>query len=411
MARVRMTGAAETPAVEREWRSTSLISAADVGQANRGRILQALFDLGPTSRAELARHAGVNRATITGIVQPLIEAGFLVEGEPLPAGDAGGKPARPLKFSAGAPRVVAVELLPGLVRCALVSLTGEVADEQRVRLPSDLGSAEPIIEALTTCVGRTLEAATQRPMGIGVAVGGMVDTDRGSIVSVALTPVLAGVALGPLLERRFGLPVALDHHPRAILLGDRWFGVGRGARSFAVIFTGEGLGGALLLDGHLYRGARGAGGELGHTFVKVDGDVCRCGRRGCWETIASLVWLRREAAELGLPDAAEMESRRLVALVDEGVPGAASLFELYARNIAVGVANLQQTVAPNLIVLHGDVVGGGERMLRAIDRHLRDLLPMRPDGRVELVLGDPEDHATLRGAAGLVLSQQLQFML
>ncbi|MBV9636798.1 MAG: winged helix-turn-helix domain-containing protein, partial [Methylobacteriaceae bacterium] len=109
-----------------ERRSHSLISPADVGQANRGRILQALFDLGPTSRAELARNAGVNRATITGIVQPLIEEGVLVEGEPLPAGGLGGKPARPLEFSPHAPRVVGVKLMPGAVRSALVSWTGEV---------------------------------------------------------------------------------------------------------------------------------------------------------------------------------------------------------------------------------------------------------------------------------------------
>jgi hypothetical protein len=74
----------------------------------------------------------------------------------------------------------------------------------------------------------------------------------------------------------------LDHHPRALLVGDRWFGKGRGAAQFAVIYTGEVLGGAFYFDGHLYRGVAGAGGELGHTFVQVEGELCRCGRRGCW---------------------------------------------------------------------------------------------------------------------------------
>src|SRR5213593_4409475 len=76
-----------------------LLSSSLVGSANRGRVLQALFDLGPTSRAALARHAGVNRTTISGIVQPLLDQQLLVEGEPVPASDAGGKPARPLWFS------------------------------------------------------------------------------------------------------------------------------------------------------------------------------------------------------------------------------------------------------------------------------------------------------------------------
>ena len=93
-------------------------------------------------------------------------------------------------------------------------------------------------------------------------------------------------------DREFDLPVRLDHHPRALLVGVRWFGKGRGAAQFAVIYTGEVLGGAFYFDERLYRGVAGAGGELGHTFVQVGGELCRCGRRGCWDTIATLSWLR-----------------------------------------------------------------------------------------------------------------------
>jgi predicted NBD/HSP70 family sugar kinase len=216
--------------------------------------------------------------------------------------------------------------------------------------------------------------------------------------------------LGELLEKRFRLPVYIDHHPRAMLLGDRWFGVGRGVRNFAAIFTGEVLGGALLLDGHLYRGPHGAGGELGHTFVQIDGEVCRCGRRGCWETIGTLGWLRQRAREAKLPDPDKINSGRLTELAARSEP-AADLLERYARNIAYGIANLQQTLAPNIFVLHGDAVAGGERMRAAIEAHVRDLVPEHPGGRPEIKLGDPEDQATLRGAAGLILSQQLQFMV
>ena len=75
-------------------RTQGLISSSAIGLANRGRVLQVLFDLGPTSRAELARHVGVNRATITGIIQPLIDQGLLVDGDPLPSKVSGGKPAK-----------------------------------------------------------------------------------------------------------------------------------------------------------------------------------------------------------------------------------------------------------------------------------------------------------------------------
>jgi predicted NBD/HSP70 family sugar kinase len=193
-------------------------------------------------------------------------------------------------------------------------------------------------------------------------------------------------------------------------VGDRWFGQGRGIPQFAVVYTGEVLGGALYFDGHLYRGAAGAGGELGHTFVQVDGELCRCGRRGCWDTIATLGWLRREAQKAGLTQAEQMNSGMLAELAasDEG---AARLLDRYARNVAIGIANLQQTLAPGYFILHGDVVLGGDIMLNAVANHVRALVPARPGGMIEIIAGDAGDQAALLGAAGLVLSDMLQFSI
>jgi predicted NBD/HSP70 family sugar kinase len=392
-------------------RNQGLISSSAIGLANRGRVLQVLFDLGPTSRAELARHVGVNRATITGIIQPLIDQGLLVDGDPLPSREGGGKPAKPLWFADDAAPICAVLLMHDSVQCCLVSLNGTITAEARADFPPDADKVEILARIVFATISRTLALAHRPPLGIGVAAGGMIDTDKGSIVAVNLAPLLVHFPLGEELTRRFALTTRVDHHPRALLVGDRWFGIGRGKRNFAVIYTGEVLGGAIFLDGHLYRGPAGAGGELGHTFVQVDGAICRCGRRGCWETIATLGWLRREAELVGLASAQEMDSPRLVALVEKGSAGAAELLDRYARNVAIGIANLQQTMAPNFIVLHGDVVGGGPRLLAAITRHVRELVPWRPGGDIELVMGDLEDRAALRGAAGLVLSELLHFTL
>ncbi|MGJ4857851.1 ROK family protein [Labrys sp. La1] len=399
----------DTPRLET--RRQGLISSTSIGLANRGRVLQVLFDLGPTSRADLARHVGVNRATITGIIQPLIDQGMLVEGEPLPSKEGGGKPARPIWFSEDAAPICAVLLMHDGVHCCLVSLDGTIAAEVRAPFPEDPATVEPLIDILFDCVRQVLDLAHRPPLGIGVAAGGMIDTDTGTIVAVNLAPLLDGFPLGPTLARRFGLPVRVDHHPRALLVGDRWFGIGRGKRNFAVIYTGDVLGGAIFLDGHLYRGPAGAGGELGHTFVQVDGTTCRCGRRGCWETIATVGWLRGQARQRNLPSPDTLDSRSLAALAAENGGAAAGLLDLYARNIAIGIANLQQTMAPNFFVLHGDVAGAGAALLAAITAHVRDLVPWRPGNDIQLVMGDLEDRAALKGAAGLILSELLHFAL
>ena len=409
----RWTKDEEEPAAETRTASPgrALLSSSMVGSANRGRVLQALFDLGPTSRAELARLAGVNRTTISGIVQPLLDQQVLVEGDPIRPSEAGGKPARPLWFSPDARPICGMMLMPDAVHTCLVTLAGTISSEQSVAFPSDSPELGDIKRAIELCTSRTLAEARRQPLGIGVAVGGMVDTDRRAIIAVNLAPVLNGFALGDMLTNRYGLPAQLDHHPRALLVGDRWFGKGRGMQNFAAVYTGEVLGGALYLGGHLYRGPSGAGGELGHTFVQVDGELCTCGRRGCWETIATLGWLRRQARAIGIDAPDTIHSRRLVELAAAGAPGAAGLLDLYARNVAVGIANLQQTVAPNFYILHGDVVGGGEIMAEAIARHVHALVPSRSGGDVSFAIGETEDRAALLGAAGLVLSELLQFPL
>ena len=388
-----------------------LLSSSVVGTANRGLVIQALFDLGPTSRVELARHARVNRTTISGIVQHLIDNDVLVETEPGRPKRSGGKPARPLWFSPSARPICGVLLMPDAVRACLVALDGTIIGENRVALPRGDGPVAPLIRAIKKSVRSALTAAARRPLGVGVAVGAMVDTDQGSIVTMNLAPSLDGYPLAEELRREFDLPVRLDHHPRALVVGDRWFGKGRGAAQFAVIYTGEVLGGAFYFDGHLYRGVAGAGGELGHTFVQIGGELCRCGRRGCWDTIATLSWLRREAKAAGLPEPGQMNSGSLMRLAVDGDLRATELADRYAHNIAVGIANVQQTLAPNQYILHGDAVLGGAPMIERIATHVRYLVPSRPGLNIEISAGEPGDRAALLGAAGLVLSDLLQLSI
>jgi hypothetical protein len=118
------------------WPGRSLLSSSTVGSANRGRVLQTLFDLGPTSRAELARLAGVNRTTISGIVQPLLDQQVLVEGRPIRPSEAGGKPARPLWFSPDARPICGMLLMPDAVHTCLVTLEGAISAEESENFPA-----------------------------------------------------------------------------------------------------------------------------------------------------------------------------------------------------------------------------------------------------------------------------------
>jgi len=377
----------------------SVLTAADLGAANRSRLIRTLHRDGPQSRAELAAALGVSRATVTTIVQPVLDAGLLVEQEPVqPAARRGngraGKPARPLWFS-DAVLLGGVYISGDGVHCAVLRMDGEVVRETRTPLERE-GTADGVLAAC-----RAFFAETPL-MGIGVAAAGMVDTEAGVILEIYRAPELTGMAIGPQLSEVIGVPVVVDHHPRVQAIGDLWFGAGRELTSFASLHTGAVLGAGMVHHGRVLRGDRGAGGEVGHVVVDAGGERCVCGRIGCWETIATLPWLRREAERAGLDAAQEMTCATLVVQA-ETVPAAEALLRRYLRNIAQGIADLEQVLGLQRYLVHGDVGHGGRRAEEILAEELDGMLNRRRALPSVTAVAD-DDRSTLLGAAGLLLS-------
>jgi predicted NBD/HSP70 family sugar kinase len=262
--------------------------------------------------------------------------------------------------------------------------------------------ADRLAEAMRALAGPRLRLVR----GVGVAVGGIVDTRTGDIVRVDLLPGLNGLNIGPVLAEDLGVPTHVDNDARAQALGDLLFGLGRGYATFSSLYVGEGIGAGFILDGTLHRGPGGAGGESGHMTVDRDGPACTCGRTGCWEALAATRWLRAEAAARGLPGARGITVARLSRRAAEE-PDCARLLSDYAANVALGVANLQQLLGVGRFIVHGDPVQGGNALRTEIEEEVRARTLAHPASPVDVVFADPDDHATLRGAAAVVLSRAL----
>jgi predicted NBD/HSP70 family sugar kinase len=382
-----------------------LLTPSDIGDVNRSRVLQAFCDYGPLSRAELAKMAGVTRATIGNIVAGLIESGLVEEGKPRGTGQVG-KPGRPLWFGPRAGLTGAVSLEPMGAHAALVNARGEVLEETTIDY-GPVASQDEIIAAVNEALDAVLpddQQGRDELLGIGIGIPGVCDTQRGRILGSGQLPSLGGTALSDAVAARFGLRVLIDNDSRAQALGEKWFGQGRQVTSFASIQTGHGIGVGLVLGGVVMRGPRGEAGEAGHTTVVVDGAKCTCGLRGCWETIASLRWLRSEAAKAKIKGGSKIDARKLVALASEDA-AASELLQRYASNLAVGLANLTQLLSPGLFILHGDAVGGGERFRSLVEDATRKRTLGHVRESVAVVLSELDQNATVLGAAGLVLSE------
>lgn len=402
MARTRVS-ANDRPRGEKKTakKESSLLSPRRVGALNRSRVLRALTDHGPLSRSDLAREAGVTRATMGTIVQSLIDSGLLEEHEAIGSGGIG-KPARPVWFAPGAGLAVAASMSSSGVEACLVDAVGTVRARQSVPF-TDRADADAVVDAVATAVANASEGA--EPVGVGIAVPGLCDTSVGEVIGSGQVPGARGRAIATRLAEQTGLPVFVDNDSRTQALAERWFGLGRGLDTFAAVQTGDGLGVGLVLEGVIVRSRRGSAGEVGHTAVVIDGDLCSCGLRGCWETIANLGWLRREAKAAGLTGASVMTCARLTSMAGEDET-AAELLDVYARHLAIGLANLNQVLSLETFIVHGDVLGGGEEFRARLERHAR----ARSLTRLSVRRSELGAGATLLGASALVLSETFRLV-
>jgi predicted NBD/HSP70 family sugar kinase len=287
---------------------------------------------------------------------------------------------------AGEPRPLrlgAVELLPGRVRAALLDASGAMlrrAEERFDAKARDTAAVDGALAGAARCF------AGERPAGIGVAAAGVVDPVAGRVLEVNDVPALHGYPVAERLAARTGTEVYVEHHARVQVLGDRYFGAGRGRRTFASVSTGEVLGVGLLYDGEVLAPPGGRSGA--HMTVVAGGEVCTCGARGCWKTVATTRWLRAASGGATLKELAGTDTAMA-----------------YADNLALGLVNIQQLFAPGLFVVHGEAADGGEPFRARIERRLREGAAQQSGEEPHVRFGQagPDDVALL-GAAGLVLT-------
>lgn len=275
---------------------------------------------------------------------------------------------------------------------------GTVVAEARVATPV---GGDALVEVLVGVVGE-LDASGgggRRPLPVGVGAPGLVDV-RGT---VRFAPNLAGVRgldVPGLVGARLGgdRPVLADNDATCAGWAEVRHGAARGAGHMLMVTLGTGIGGALVSDGRLMRGANGFAGEIGHMVVDPGGPPCPCGRSGCWERYASgsgLGRLAREAAhagqsdlliELAGGDPEGVRGEHVTAAAGSGDPGAVEVLRRFAGWLALGLANLANALDPELIVIGGGLVEARELLLPPIREEFSRMIEAgseRPPIRIE----------------------------
>ncbi|HWT23673.1 MAG TPA: ROK family transcriptional regulator, partial [Solirubrobacteraceae bacterium] len=299
-------------------------------ELSRLRVLEALYRHPGSTRAELARRSGLSRPTVTAFVEELARAGLVRDA----ADDAGARPhGRPPARLSLAPRAgfaVGIDVGHQHIRVALCDLAGTpvATDWSPAQVDHAPEASLDLVRELVTGLLRDAGVNRDRVLGAGMALAAPLERGTGAVHVQGFLPGWVGLRPGRELERRLGLSVTVQNDANVGALGEKVFGAGRGVDDLVYVRLSAGIGAGLILGGRPYEGTGGLAGELGHVLADPEGLICRCGNRGCLETVASPVAV---AALLERSRGEPVDEQRLLALVRAGDRGAVRAVEDAAR--------------------------------------------------------------------------------
>lgn len=306
--------------------------------------------------------------------------------------------------SVGAGLAIGLDLGGTEIKGALVDRSGEVVVRLRGSTGPD-GSVDAVRARLETLAERLFRRARgRRVAGIGIGVCGLVDVEAGRFLGSPILPQFRDVPLAAHLEDRFGLPARLENDANAAALGETWVGSGRGARLMTCFTIGTGIGGAIVHEGRLLRGAQGFAGEFGHITVSRSGRRCRCGNRGCVGGLASSEGiLAAFARQRNGRSRVGAGFRDVLRAARRGDAAARAALDTSAQHLGVAVAIVTNALDPDRVVLSGGVTAAGRPWLDRVRAEVaRRVFPETLTG-LRITRGKLGSFGGTVGAAALIL--------
>ena len=364
---------------------------------NERTVLELIRRGGPLSRAQVARDSGLSKPTVSLALGTLLQARLVHEVGRSTGGR--GPSATLYEIDPTAGWVVGIDVGRRWVRAALADITGTIVarrDERaKVRsAPTLIGQIGRVSHELASEAGLKWSQVTHATIGSP----GMFDPVRGLVQMAPNLPGWGRHGIVEAVREQLGTNVTFENDVNLAALGERARGHGRDVSAFVYLWVGTGIGIGIVLDGELYRGWRGAAGEIGYLPIGA-GDpydpVNR--RRGAFEEMASAAGVVKLAQEMGMRP--PLSAERVFAAARRGDPVAGRVVETEARRLALGIATIAPVLDPEVVILGGGVGRSGDLLLEPVERELQVLSPFRP----RLLVSALGDDAVLHGAVATAL--------
>jgi predicted NBD/HSP70 family sugar kinase len=380
-----------------EPKRTQTASSEVVRDINRRIVLNLVRTRQPISRADLARLSGLQRSTISLIVEQLIEENWVIEGPTgrLPRGR------RPTFLRLNDERVIiGVDIRPTQMTVALADANGKFTSQDVMATATDPKTAS---DALVASIQRIMAGCRRKKVeGVGISLPGRFNQSAGRLV---FAPNLRWreFDLRTPIVKATGLEVEMENAANACVLAAVWFDRIEDCKNLVVVTVSEGIGTGILANGQLVRGLAGMAGEFGHVPIESDGPVCGCGSHGCWEVYASNRAALRYYFESGSAPG-DLAFTDLLSRADQGDARAVKAVETMAHYLGRGMRMIVAGLAPERIIVVGDLTRAWHRFGPVIEAEVHD--QVLPGGCPPRVVPAHEDGmARLRGTIALVLQK------
>lgn len=386
---------------------------AGVREANTLAVLDIFRAQRQTTRTELQRLAGLSKGTISEIVDDLLGQGLVQEVGKYQEGR--GRSRVLLAFDPRACLVLGAQIQDEACDAVLADL--DARPLRRVSRPISGTDPEVLLGAVQDAVAELSEAAAAPILGLGLGAPGSVDPG-GRRVTISVSHGWRDLPVADLLESRLGLPVVAANRAKVAALGEIWHGHGKGVANLVYVFMGTGLVAGIVIDGMLFFGSDGGAGEIGHLTVEPDGPICGCGNRGCLHTIASegaiLRLARAKAREADPPSSlsemadgalGRLKFDQLLDAVGRRDAAALSTVQEVGQSLGIVVANLVNTLNPEMVIVGGPTARLGDALLEPLRTEVRRRALGDLVARLQIHMTSLDEDAGAIGAAALFLER------
>ncbi len=310
--------------------------------------------------------------------------------------------------------VIGIDLGGTNLKAGIVDTDGKILHRLSIKTNSHANS-QAISDQIFSLIDEIIQSSPVKEsdvIGVGLGSPGLVDKKGETILFSPNLPRWRNIPIKRIVAERFSKPCVLENDANAAAWGEKWVGVGKGASSLVMLTLGTGIGGGIIIDNKLWRGANNVAAEIGHMVIQVDGPQCNCGNRGCVEVYASatgMVRRFREALKSGALSSVKISDEITAKMINDaalqGDRTSLAIMEETGRYLGIALINIMHVLNPEMIVLAGGMIDSGELLMNPIRQVVRQGAFEASYKDTNIVFSKLGNDAGIIGAAGCLLTE------